>query len=171
MKIAQQSFCLSYGFMQYDFVLEIAYQNNLVYKIHYVQKGKNISLGLLDDFAKKVFCEFAEFFMGKRKIFTFKIALCDEQENIQGTDFQKKVWKELLTIPYGSSISYKELAYRIENPKAVRAVGMACHNNPWSIVVPCHRVIASLGNLQGYAGGIEIKRALLSLEKNIKDIQ
>ncbi len=169
MEVSQYRFCIPFGLISCTFVLEIAYQNNLVYKIHYVQGGENFSFVLKDDFAKSVFREFAEYFMGKRKNFSFQIALCGDEENVQGTSFQKKVWKELLTIPYGSSISYKELACRIDNPKAIRAVGMACHTNPFSIVVPCHRVLASTGKLQGYAGGIDIKQALLNLEKTIKD--
>lgn len=170
MKTAQCFFSIPNGLMQCAFVLEIAYQNNLVYKIHYVQEAKTILDTDVDDFAKKVFCEFAEFFMGKRRSFSFKITLCEEEENVIGTTFQKKVWNELMNIPYGQIISYKKLAENIGNPKAVRAVGMACHQNPFSIVVPCHRVVASNGNLQGYAGGINIKQALLNLEKTIKDI-
>ena len=82
-----------------------------------------------------------------------------------GTSFQKSVWKELLTIPYGKTNSYKEVAIKIGNPKACRAIGMANHNNPIAIVVPCHRVIGVDGSLTGYAGGLAIKKQLLALEK------
>jgi methylated-DNA-[protein]-cysteine S-methyltransferase len=82
-----------------------------------------------------------------------------------GTDFQMKVWRELARIPYGATISYTELARRIRNEKAVRAVGTANGRNPLSLVIPCHRVIAADGSLGGYAGGLEIKRKLLELEK------
>ena len=85
----------------------------------------------------------------------------------EGTEFQKKVWNELCNIPFGETISYKELAIRIDNPKACRAVGGANNKNPIGIVVPCHRVIGSTGNLVGYAGGIDLKKRLLDFEKTI----
>lgn len=81
-----------------------------------------------------------------------------------GTDFQKAVWSELRSIPYGQTISYGELAERIQRPKAARAVGGACHKNPIIIMIPCHRVIGTNGNLTGFGGGIPLKEALLSLE-------
>jgi methylated-DNA-[protein]-cysteine S-methyltransferase len=83
----------------------------------------------------------------------------------QGTPFQKRVWSELQKIPYGKTISYGELARRIGNPKASRAVGLANGSNPISIVIPCHRVIGSNGKLTGYGGGLPIKEKLLALEK------
>ena len=82
-----------------------------------------------------------------------------------GTPFQNEVWKQLTRIPYGETISYMELANRIDNPKAVRAVGMANGANPIAIIVPCHRVIGSNGSLTGFGGGLPNKRALLELEK------
>jgi methylated-DNA-[protein]-cysteine S-methyltransferase len=82
-----------------------------------------------------------------------------------GTPFQKTVWQELRRIPYGETISYLDLANRIKNPKAVRAVGMANGANPIAIIVPCHRVIGSNGSLTGFGGGLPTKRALLELEK------
>jgi methylated-DNA-[protein]-cysteine S-methyltransferase len=83
----------------------------------------------------------------------------------RGTPFQQKVWSELQKIPYGKTISYGELARRIGNPKASRAVGLANGSNPISIVIPCHRVIGSNGKLTGYGGGLPIKEKLLALEK------
>lgn len=82
-----------------------------------------------------------------------------------GTEFQMRVWRELARIPYGKTISYTELARKIRNEKAVRAVGTANGRNPLSLVIPCHRVIAADGSLGGYAGGLEIKKKLLDLEK------
>ena len=82
-----------------------------------------------------------------------------------GTEFQKRVWKALLTIPYGETMSYGELAKKIGEPKAVRAVGAANGQNPIPIIVPCHRVIGSDGSLTGFGGGIENKKKLLELEK------
>lgn len=98
-----------------------------------------------------------EYFKGQRK--TFDIPL----EPI-GTDFQKEVWKVLKTIPYGTTLSYLEVARRIGNPLAVRAVGTAIGKNPISIIIPCHRVIGSNGKLTGFAGGLENKKILLELE-------
>ena len=82
----------------------------------------------------------------------------------QGTPFQQEVWRALQTIPYGEVRSYSALAQQIGRPKAIRALGAANGRNPLSIVIPCHRVIAANGDLQGYAGGIENKRRLLLLE-------
>lgn len=102
--------------------------------------------------------ELDDYFAGKLKKFTTKLAF-------NGTPFQNAVWQQLTRIPYGETISYMELANRIENPKAVRAVGMANGSNPIAIIVPCHRVIGSNGSLTGFGGGLPNKRALLELEK------
>ncbi len=90
----------------------------------------------------------------------------DLEFNIQGTKFQKSVWQELEKIEYGKTISYGEIAKRIGNPKAARAVGMANNKNPIPIIIPCHRVIGKDGSLTGFGGGLEIKQYLLELEKN-----
>jgi methylated-DNA-[protein]-cysteine S-methyltransferase len=82
-----------------------------------------------------------------------------------GTPFQLSVWKKLCQIPFGETISYGELARRIGNPKACRAVGLANGSNPIAIIVPCHRVIGSNGKLTGYGGGLPIKEKLLALER------
>lgn len=100
-----------------------------------------------------------EYFMGYRQHFNIPLDLS------HGTDFQVKVWQNLLTIPYGKTISYKELATNIGKPNAFRACANANGKNLISLIVPCHRVIASDGGLGGYTGGIEIKRTLLDLEK------
>ncbi|WP_017185969.1 methylated-DNA--[protein]-cysteine S-methyltransferase [Alkalibacillus haloalkaliphilus] len=83
-----------------------------------------------------------------------------------GTDFQKSVWNALMQVPYGQTVTYQQIAREIDNPKAVRAVGGAINKNPISILVPCHRVIGSNGSLVGYEGGLERKKALLTLETN-----
>ncbi len=100
-----------------------------------------------------------EYFSGKIKTFNLKL-------KPEGTDFQKRVWQALCKIPYGETISYKELAKRIGNPKACRAVGMANNKNPLPIIIPCHRVVATNGKLTGYAGGLDAKRFLLELESS-----
>ncbi|QYJ69122.1 methylated-DNA--[protein]-cysteine S-methyltransferase [Flavobacterium litorale] len=101
--------------------------------------------------------ELQEYFAGTRNNFTFKL-------NPQGTDFQKKVWQALLTIPYGTATSYQKLAIQLGDVKAIRAVAAANGKNPLWIVVPCHRVIGSDGSLTGYAGGIWRKKWLLEHE-------
>lgn len=101
--------------------------------------------------------ELAEYFAGQRRNFTVPLSPA-------GTDFQKKVWDALLSIPYGETATYGQIAQRVGNPKACRAVGMANHVNPLPIFIPCHRVVGSSGNLTGYAGGLETKRFLLRLE-------
>ncbi len=83
----------------------------------------------------------------------------------KGTIFQKAVWDVLLSIPYGETLTYGQIADKIGNPKAVRAVGGACHNNPIGIVIPCHRVLGKDGSLTGYAGGVHLKEMLLNHEK------
>ncbi len=83
---------------------------------------------------------------------------------MQGTEFQKRVWQELIAIPYGQTINYGLHAQRIGKAAAVRAVGAAIGRNPVSIIVPCHRVVGASGSLTGYAGGLERKAALLALE-------
>lgn len=95
---------------------------------------------------------------GRTRVLDFPLAL-------RGTPFQQRVWEELRKIPYGETISYAELARRIGRPSATRAVARANATNPVSIAVPCHRVIGSDGTLTGYAGGVEVKRALLELER------
>jgi methylated-DNA-[protein]-cysteine S-methyltransferase len=102
--------------------------------------------------------QLGEYFAGKRK--TFSLAL-----DMRGTPFQKNVWEALLAIPFGETRSYGQLAKQLGNPRATRAVGAANGRNPISIIVPCHRVIGSSGNLTGFAGGLETKANLLSLEE------
>lgn len=102
-----------------------------------------------------------EYFAGARIEFDLPL------KAIKGTDFQKAAWQALTTIPYGETISYGEQAKRMNNPKAVRAVGGANGKNPFSIVVPCHRVIGANGTLTGYTGGMSRKEWLLDFERSI----
>ena len=106
---------------------------------------------------KSAYKQLMEYFSGSRKIFDLPLAF-------EGTSFQQKVWKALLTIPYGQVRSYKDIARQTGNEKACRAVGMANNRNPIGIIIPCHRVIGSDGKLVGYGGGLDIKRYLLQLE-------
>lgn len=101
--------------------------------------------------------ELDEYFYKGRKFFNVEL-------NPRGTEFQKKVWNELLTIPYGTTVSYEALAIRIGNINSVRAVGLANGQNPIAIIIPCHRVIGKGGTLVGYGGGLENKEWLLNHE-------
>jgi len=87
-----------------------------------------------------------------------------------GTDFMRTVWKILCEVPYGKTASYKDIAIAVGNPKAVRAVGMANNKNPIPIFIPCHRIIGSDGKLTGYRGGLALKKKLLELEKQNRDV-
>jgi methylated-DNA-[protein]-cysteine S-methyltransferase len=101
--------------------------------------------------------ELLEYFAGQRTAFTVPMAP-------EGTPFQQAVWEALLTIPYGETRTYGEIAKQVGNPKASRAVGMANHQNPLAIFYPCHRVIGAGGKLTGYGGGLPVKAFLLTLE-------
>ncbi|NLJ32011.1 MAG: methylated-DNA--[protein]-cysteine S-methyltransferase [Clostridiales bacterium] len=102
--------------------------------------------------------QLGEYFSGARTAFSLPLSL-------SGTDFQLSAWEALRAIPYGETRSYKQIAEQIGRPNACRAVGMANHRNPVMILVPCHRVIGTDGGLTGYAGGLDVKRYLLDLEK------
>jgi len=106
---------------------------------------------------RQVESQLRAYLKGKRR--TFELAV-----EPSGSPFQKRVWRQLLKIPYGKVLSYKQLASRLRMPQAPRAVGRANATNPISIVVPCHRVVGSSGRLTGYSGGLERKNALLQLE-------
>lgn len=110
---------------------------------------------------RKANVELHEYFQGKRQIFDLPL------KYISGTAFQQEVWNALQDIPYGQTVSYKDIAQRINRPKAVRAVGGANNKNNIPIIIPCHRVIGADGKLVGYGGGIEKKIYLLELERKL----
>jgi methylated-DNA-[protein]-cysteine S-methyltransferase len=110
-----------------------------------------------DPYLFEVFNQLNEYFSGSRKKFDLPL-------DIDGTEFQKKVWNELKKIPYGKTKSYKYIAEKLGDVKAIRAVGKANGQNPVPILIPCHRVIGSNGKLTGYAGGLDIKEKLLKIE-------
>ncbi len=111
------------------------------------------------DVIERAIKELDEYFAGERTAFDIPVVFT-------GSEFQCTVWEELMKIPYGATVSYGELARRIRNPKAVRAVASANATNPISIFVPCHRVIGSNHKLTGYGGGLDAKRGLLELERS-----
>ncbi len=135
--------------------IKIGYINHVVTMIQKVEEDETFENRNL--FTDDVYVQLQEYFSGKRKKFDFDL-------EIKGTEFQKKVWYELLKIPYGEVITYKELAKRVGNDKASRAVGNANNKNKIGIVIPCHRVIGSNHKLVGYAGGLDMKQFLIELE-------
>ncbi|MDR1583825.1 MAG: methylated-DNA--[protein]-cysteine S-methyltransferase [Prevotellaceae bacterium] len=145
--------------------VEIKADDKYVTSIRLIKSADNISPEKKPDevaeHIRQCISELKEYFAGVRTHFTVPIKQ-------SGTDFQQKVWQQLLKIPYGTTISYLEMARRLGNPKLTRAVGGANHNNKLWIVVPCHRVIGADGSLTGYAGGIECKQWLLQHEAGNK---
>ncbi|MDQ1603464.1 MAG: methylated-DNA-[protein]-cysteine S-methyltransferase [Actinomycetota bacterium] len=114
-----------------------------------------------DDVLDESVHQLDDYFAGRRTDFDLPL------EPAEGTAFQRRVWLELRTIPYATTINYGQLAGRVGNPNASRAVGLANGRNPISIVVPCHRVIGANGSLTGYGGGLDRKRLLLDLERRV----
>ncbi len=112
---------------------------------------------ILDQVLLSTIQQLEEYFGGRRKVFDMPIGL-------GGSDFQHRVWLEIANIPFGHTTTYMEIARKIGNPAAIRAVGTAVGANPILIVLPCHRVLASDGKLTGYAGGLSRKKALLEME-------
>ncbi len=135
--------------------LEIAASDGKLRHILFVQEpGHSASSDTVLTEAKQ---QLEQYFAGERTVFDLPLAP-------EGTDFQSKVWQALLTVPYGETCSYLDIAQQLGDSKAVRAVGAANGKNPLSIVVPCHRVIGKNGKLTGYAGGLSRKAWLLQLE-------
>lgn len=111
----------------------------------------------LEGVVKEVKHELDEYLSGKRKVFDLPL-------DLKGTDFQKSVWQAVNDIPFGQTTTYLKLSQKLGNPAAIRAVGAAIGANPILVIVPCHRIIGTNGQLTGYAGGLERKQALLELE-------
>ena len=139
-------------------ILEIIASEDAIISAMFVEKIAE-STGE-SEILKEAIKQFDEYFKGTRKDFNIKY-------EIQGTEFQKKVWQALLGIPYGVTATYKEMAIKIGNEKASRAVGKANSKNIISIIIPCHRVIGADKSLTGYAGGLDRKQWLLEHEKEI----
>ena len=139
--------------------IEISGDEKGISSVEFFEDRKNISrnTGHLKNCLKQL----DEYFSGKRKSFSLKL-------NLKGTEFQKKVWKGLLKIPFGETVSYLDVAKGIGNEKAVRAVGNANNKNNISIIIPCHRVIGSNGKLIGYGGGLWRKKWLIDFENGCK---
>lgn len=144
--------------------IEIIEENEKIIELNIYNEEKNEQKNNIIEKDTKLLLEvekqLREYFEGKRT--KFEIPL-----NPKGTEFMKKVWKELLKIPYGETRTYKEIAEKTGNSKASRAVGMANNKNPIPIIIPCHRVIGSNNKLVGYALGLDMKKYLLDLERKV----
>ena len=138
-------------------VLEIKLDNGTVIGLKVIESCSKISERT--GYFAVVIKQLDEYFAGKRTKFELNISP-------KGTEFQKKVWAELLKIPYGKTKSYQEIAEAIGKPNAQRAVGSACNKNPILLIIPCHRVVSKTGKLTGFACGIDRKEQLLKLEAN-----
>ena len=125
-----------------------------------IQFGNSVPEGVCPDPAtnQEIVGQLTEYFEGKRTRFELPL-------DVEGTPFQKAVWNELQRIPYGETRSYGDIARAVGKPGAARAVGMANHENPIAVVIPCHRVVGQNGSLTGYAGGLHLKAQLLSIER------
>lgn len=137
--------------------LLIKANNSAITSIHFLQDNETVPELLGNALTNQCVSELSEYFAGKRVRFDVPLAP-------DGTKFQQSVWNALNDIPYGKTCSYGDVAKKIGNPKAARAIGMANNRNPIPIIIPCHRVLGSNGNLTGYAGGLENKSYLLNLE-------
>lgn len=137
-------------------IIGIRENNKLITDIFFSKVDTNDNIEETD-LIKECFKQLKEYFEGNRRAFDLPI-------ETRGTEFQKKVWDELLKIPYGKTKSYKDIAIAIGNEKACRAIGMANNKNHIPIIIPCHRVIGSNGKLVGYAGGLNVKEKLLNIE-------
>ena len=145
-------------------IWHIVIKDNAVVELNYsandcviVSKSDVTSSNALEREARR---QLEEYFAGRRQ--TFDLPL-----RPQGTEFQRRVWEELLQIPYGQTATYGKIAQRIGNPNAARAVGQACNANPIPIFIPCHRVVGSNSRLTGFALGLNVKTALLELEHSL----
>lgn len=143
-------------------VLEIAGTEEGITSIVFVDEAAET--GEAPEVLVETYNQLEEYFNDRRRVFDLKL-------DLKGTEFQRKVWDELINIPYGETLTYKDIASKLGDINAVRAVGNANGKNPISIIIPCHRVIGSSGKLTGYAGGLERKAWLLNHEReNRNDI-
>jgi len=136
-------------------LMRVGASDHFVFQVDFVRQNKNEPANKISKLATT---QLAEYFLGTRKKFSVPIKLI-------GTAWQSLVWQKLAQVPYGSIISYQDLAAAVGQPLAARAVGQAVNKNPIAIIVPCHRVVGSRGDLVGYAGGLNKKGYLLKLEK------
>lgn len=143
-------------------LIDIVEENSHIVNIKFGKKEQDMIISETP-LIKETYKQIKEYLNGKRKIFNIPI-------KYQGTVFQNKVWEALLTISYGTTKSYQDIANQIGNYKACQAVGMACRTNPLPILIPCHRVIGKDGTLTGFGGGLGVKEHLLRIERGECDV-
>ena len=139
-------------------LLEIKATQSHILSVNFIEDQKESSIP--NELTARCILQLKNYFWGKRKDFDLPL-------DPNGTDFQKSVWNELVKIPYGKTTSYLALARKLNNEKAIRAVGTSNGQNPIGIIIPCHRVIGSDGSLTGYAGGLSRKKWLLEHEQTV----
>ncbi len=140
--------------------LEIKGDENGLASVHFLDSDEKTTTSI-SKFLQPTIDQLLEYFEGGRTKFNLKL-------NPEGTPFQKKVWEQLMDIPFAKTVSYLEIANRLGNPKVIRAAASANGKNPIAIIIPCHRVIGSEGSLTGYAGGLHRKKWLLDHECPVK---
>lgn len=149
----------AYAFYESPFgLLKIGVANGKVILIGVVPKADTASQPT--PLSAEVYRQLQEYFAGKRTVFTVPYAL-------NGTSFQQAVWTQIAKIPYGQTVTYKDIAQAIGKPRAFQATGRAVGANPLAIIIPCHRVVGSSGDLTGFAFGLEMKKSLLKLESSL----
>jgi methylated-DNA-[protein]-cysteine S-methyltransferase len=138
-------------------ILALSGNESGLHTAHFTEEEKIPHSGIPSEL-KEAVSQLMEYFEGKRNSFNLKL-------DPKGTEFQKKVWAQLQSIPFGKTVSYQQIANHLENPKVIRAAASANGKNPIAIIIPCHRVIGSDGSLTGYAGGLHRKKWLLEHER------
>lgn len=143
-------------------LLELEANDNNLQKISFLKEDSSIFSSKTTDniILKETITQLNEYFAGTRTKFNIPL-------EPQGTEFQNKIWQAMSSVPYAATISYKDLATLAKRPKASRAAGMSCNKNPFPVIIPCHRIVGSNGNLTGYAGGLDKKQWLLQFENSI----
>lgn len=145
----------------FGYMIVYCKDEDYIYRIDFKKRIEEFEgQGFENALTHKLFSQIKEYLAGKRQSFDIPI-------EITGTDFERKVYRALLEIPYGVAASYKDIATNIGSPKSCRAVGNAVGKNPLPIIIPCHRVITSSGRIGGYYYGLDMKRKLLSIENGI----
>ncbi|MDF2591262.1 MAG: methylated-DNA--[protein]-cysteine S-methyltransferase [Clostridia bacterium] len=140
-------------------IVEIVSDEKNIIELSFVENAAESNLQAAPEILKSALQQVEEYFQGKRSVFDLKL-------KAEGTEFQQKVWKSLIEVPYGNTACYGEIATAVGNSKASRAVGGANNKNKIAIIIPCHRIVGADGSLTGYAGGLWRKEWLLKHEKD-----
>ena len=144
-------------------LVEVVGDDIAVHSVLFVEEKRREQTGTLSDTVKECVKQLSEYFDGRRRDFDLSMAQ-------KGTDFQQRVWTELMNIPFGKTVSYMQMAKALGDPKCIRAAGTANGKNQIAVIVPCHRVVGANGTLVGYAGGLNRKRWLLEHEAKMSGV-